>query len=103
MGDYYDFKCEKCDFITRCSHGRDRGYVVIMQPLYCSKCKVLKNIHIGNYLSDKTEATGYKIEDVQPVCGDCSESQYLHPWDGKTCPRCGNTPLLMRDTLICWD
>lgn len=29
MGDYYDFKCEKCDFKTRCSNGKDRGLLLL--------------------------------------------------------------------------
>ena len=101
MGTLYDFKCEKCDFTTRCSHGRDRGFVVIVQPLYCTKCKILKNIHIGKYVRNGT--SGYKVEDVMPICGGCSQTNDLKVWDGKTCPNCRNSPLLMRDTLICWD
>ena len=103
MGNYYDFKCEKCDFTTRCSHGRDRGFVVIVQPLYCSKCKVLKNIRIGKYVRDDSEFTGHRIEDQKPVCGECDESEHLQLWDGMTCPKCQFAPLLMRDTWICWD
>lgn len=62
MGNLYDFKCERCEFTTRCSHGRDRGFVALVQPLYCTECKVLKNIHIGNYVRDAN--AGYRIEDV---------------------------------------
>lgn len=101
MGTLYDFKCEKCDFTTRCSHGRDRGFVALVQPLYCTGCKVLKNIHIGNYVKDAN--AGYRIEDVMPMCGECEQTDNLKVWDGKTCPNCGSSPLLMRDTLICWD
>lgn len=103
MGRYYDFKCEKCDFTARCSHGRDRGFVRVVQPLYCSKCKVLRNIHIGNYVRDSTEFTGYRVEDLKPVCGECNESQYLQLWDGMSCPKCLSTPLLMKDAHISWD
>jgi len=101
MGNLYDFKCEKCEFTTRCSHGRDRGFVVLVQPLYCTECKVLKNIQIGNYVRDAN--AGYRVEDVMPVCGECEQTDTLKVWDGKTCPKCGTSPLLMRDTWICWD
>ena len=82
MGTLYDFKCEKCDFIIRCSHGRDRGFVALVQPLYCTGCKVLKNIHIGNYVKDVK--AGYRVEDVMPVCGECEQTDNLKVWDGKT-------------------
>jgi len=101
MGNLYDFKCENCDFTTRCSHGRDRGFVALVQPLYCTECKVLKNIHIGNYVRDTN--ANYRIEDVMPICKGCNQTETLKVWDGKTCPKCGTSPLLMRDTLICWD
>ena len=103
MGSLYDFKCEKCIFTTRCSHGRDRGFVRLVQPLYCTKCKILKNVHIGNYVRNEAEFTGYRVEDLKPVCGECGESQYLQLWDGMTCPNCRNVPMLMRDSWICWD
>ena len=101
MGKHFDFKCENCDFTARCSHGRDRGFVALVQPLYCVECKVLKNIHIGNYV--RGTASDYKIEDLMPVCGKCNQTETLKVWDGKTCPKCENSPLLMRETLICWD
>jgi len=103
MGNLYDFKCEKCDFTTRCSHGKDRGFVAIVQPLYCASCKVLKNIRIGTYVKDESQSGGQKIEHVLPVCKECHQTNTLKVWDGMTCPQCGNVPLLMRDTLICWD
>jgi hypothetical protein len=103
MGNYFDFKCEECDFTAQCSHGRDRGLTAIVQPLYCSKCKVLKNIHIGKYVVDKTQITGQKIEKIKPICTQCYESSYLQLWDGRTCPQCRNEPLLMKDAWICWD
>lgn len=101
MGSLFDFKCEKCSFTSRCSNGQDRGFEVLVQPLYCTKCKILKNIHIGDYVRDET--AGFKIINVIPTCEGCSQSDTLITWDGKTCPNCGSSPLLMRDLLICWD
>jgi len=103
MGEYYNFKCEKCHFIAQCSHGRDRGFTHIVQPLYCFKCKVLKNIHIGNYVRDDSQINGQGIQNIKPICTECEESGYLQLWDGKTCPKCRNDPLLMSDAGISWD
>ena len=77
MGNLYDFKCEKCEFTTRCSHGKDRGFVAIVQPLYCASCKVLKNIRIGTYVKDESQSGGQKIEHVLPVCKGCHQTELL--------------------------
>ena len=53
MGNTYEFKCPDCDFQVTCSRGVDRGFTIEVQPMFCSKCKVLKNIHIGNYIEDE--------------------------------------------------
>lgn len=103
MGNYHDFKCERCDFTAQCSHGRDRGFKALVQPLYCTKCKVLRNVRIGNYVSDESTDFVTTLRDVVPICRECNESNNLQLWDGMTCPKCGNSPLLMRDSGICWD
>ena len=103
MGNLYNFKCDGCGFTAECSHGKDRGFVAVVQPLFCSKCKTLKNIRIGSYVADKSQLTGYRIDDVMPVCDICKESKYLRLWDGMTCPICQKSPLWMKDAWICWD
>lgn len=75
----------------------------VVQPLYCTKCRALRNVHIGDYVKDDKEFTGYRVQDLKPVCSECNESQHLQLWDGMTCPKCQNRPLLMRDSWICWD
>ena len=101
MGDYYDFKCEKCDFITRCSHGRDRGFVMIAQPLYCSKCKVLKNIHIGNFPKDEFGTT--QLELLDRICQKCNAGEYLTKWNGMDYPSCGHFRMKHRRSNILWE
>ena len=103
MGNLYEFKCEHCGFNTTCSNGRDRGFTSIVQPLYCSECKTLKNIHIGDYVREEGPLTGNRIKNVLPICKTCNSGEYLKLWDGKTCPCCFLEPMLYRDTWIVWD
>ena len=42
MGNAYDFKCPMCHFETTCSKGIDRGFRIQVEPMYCTKCKVLQ-------------------------------------------------------------
>ncbi len=96
MGSLYDYKCPDCGFTARCSHGHDRGFRVAVESLFCSKCKILKNVTVGLYSND-----GYKSE--IPICKTCQQSESLSRWDGTTCPICSHVPMLYRDTYIAWD
>ncbi len=62
MGNAYDFKCPICHFETTCSKGIDRGFRIQVEPMYCTQCKVLKNIVMGNYVEDYSSTTHREIK-----------------------------------------
>ena len=79
------FSIEKEEIKLSCNHQ------------YHFKCFVCD--HCQQPFKDKSYFT---LHD-NPVCKECHQTDTLTVWDGMTCPKCGNAPLLMRDTLICWD
>ena len=101
MGNTYEFKCPDCDFQTSCSRGVDRGFTIQVQPMYCSNCKVVKNIHIGNYV--RNLEGNIHLESIARVCKTCETGKYLQEWDCHTCMSCGKVGILFRDSGICWD
>jgi hypothetical protein len=69
--------------------------------MYCSNCKVVKNIHIGNYV--RNLEGNIHLESIAKVCKTCETGKYLQEWDCHTCMSCGKVGILFRDSGICWD
>ena len=101
MGISYLFKCPECDFEVICSRRIDRGFTIEVQPMYCSKCKVVKDIHIGNYVYNKFGDVEH--QNLNKVCKKCDTGEFLQEWDCHTCTNCGKVGILFRDIGICWD
>ena len=101
MGSLYEFNCPICNFHTECSKGVDRGFKIKVEPMFCTNCKTLKNIHIGNYFEDKFDET--QIQLIERICKDCLTGKYLISWNKMGCPCCGHFLMLSKDTYITWD
>jgi len=100
MGNSFHYKCPNCDLRATCSKAVDRGFRIQVQPMFCSKCKTLKNIHIGNYeeLNNKV-----LIHAVIKLCKTCNSGEFLNEWDSISCPSCKDTNMLIANSEICWD
>jgi len=101
MGDRYEFKCPMCYFETTCSKGIDRGFRIQVEPMYCTQCKVLKNIHIGNFPKDAFDKN--QFESIDRICQQCNTNKYLTKWNGMDCPNCGHFRMTQNRFGICWD
>ena len=100
MGITHHFKCPECNLHASCSKGIDRGFRIEVQPMYCTQCKVLANIHIGNY-AEYQQKTHYLPKDK--ICKTCDTGEFLKEWDSPHCPICINVNMLIRSDEICWD
>lgn len=100
MGEKFNYRCPSCGFAAQCSHGRDRGFRIAVEAMFCSECKSLKNIHTGDYVKDENAE---KLVSVQPICNTCNKSSNLKIWDGTTCPICNHEPMQYQIYSICWD
>ena len=101
MGNAYDFKCPMCHFETTCSKGIDRGFRIQVEPMYCTQCKVLKNIVMGNYVEDYSSTT--QFEPIERICKKCETGEYLTKWNTMDCPSCGHFRMKHRRSDILWD
>ena len=101
MGNIYDFKCPMCDFRSSCSKGIDRGFRIQVEPMYCTQCKVLKNIVMGNYVEDYLSTT--QFEPIERICKKCETGEYLTEWNTMDCPSCGHFRMKHRRSDILWD
>ena len=101
MGNAYDFKCPFCHFEASCSKKIDSGFRIQVEPMYCSKCKVLKNIHIGNFPKDEFGKT--QLELLDRICEKCNTGEHLTSWNGMDCPICGHFRMKQSKFEICWD
>ena len=96
MGEKFNYRCPECGFTAQCSHGRDRGFRLVVESLFCSECKTLKNIPVGEYVDSQ-------LMEIKPVCWTCKSSETLTRWDGTTCPICKHLPMEYDKYSICFD
>ena len=96
MGEKYNFKCSSCGFTATCSNGRDRGFRLVIEPLFCSTCKSLSNIPVGEYKDNL-------LLPIKTVCWTCKSSETLSKWNGTTCPICNKASMQYSGFPICFD
>ena len=106
MGQWYLFKCTKCDYRVESSGELDYGMQAVVRPFICNDCKEVVDVTVGEYgqVLDKNNPPEFDSEDfyICPIC----KGENLTVWYPRyrKCPKCGGW--MKRDNdkpIVLWD
>ncbi len=89
MGTWYQFHCKDCRLDAVVSGGYDRGICIQTRTMFCTQCKALHDVLLGNTGDDRvTESDRVDPQNIGK-CPKCRGVELI-PWKAEEpCPRCG--------------
>ena len=104
MGMTFHVRCKGCDLTADVSGGRDRGFFISTETMFCASCQTLVDVLTG-YTNDPSHPIPSSMADKDARFGHCPRcnGEQLTPWRlRKPCPRCGGE-IEMSGIPTLWD
>ena len=105
MGQWYTFKCSKCDYEVRSSGEKDCGMLAVVEPYICNDCRKITDVQIGEIgMVISPELLNADQEKDYYRCHHCG-GKNITKWNTQTkpCPKCGSRMKKDLSTIISWD
>ena len=102
MGQSFVFNCNKCDYETSVSGGRDCGMLAVVQTMVCESCKELVDVLIGSEGQDDRKTGDKETDSRMGLCPKC-KGKNVSIWEEPfPCPKCKGKMTKGRLELL-WD